>query len=69
MLNEKALRIRVSTFIDPAVAKSMKVYAARMEWRGLGECVERAWKAYELQFRGQNGSHPAVPAHQSEEAI
>jgi len=58
MSNEKALRVRVSTFINPDVARAMKIYAAGMGWRGLSECLEKAWACYEASLTHRPAPRP-----------
>jgi hypothetical protein len=56
MSNEK---VRISTFIDPVVAREMKVYAAQMGWRGLTECIEKAWASHKVRLSHVPEARPA----------
>lgn len=68
-VSRKVRRSKICIFLPPEMIHAMKVHAANENWGGISRWVEEAWRSYEREFRGQNGSHPAVPAHQSEEAI
>jgi hypothetical protein len=50
---EFSKKVKVSVFVDPKIARAMKMQAARQGCKGVSEVVERMFKQYQQAMRAQ----------------